>query len=194
MKEKQMACFILVLLIAGMGYGTYYLRQKKQEAQSAAEQAQRQAQSAEDERVQAETSLNNLKRESEGLRGFYRQWLPHFEAVQNVQAGESIVIDAIRSGSVFSLSQRFEEEKGKKDTVIPQIVQAHVVFEDDYSKTVNWIGEIERSLPSARTSRCVITPGDTGNDVHVELTLEIPVFDPREVKAETPEAKPDKQS
>jgi hypothetical protein len=60
---------------------------------------------------------------------------------------------------------------------MPSAVRASIVLEDDYAKTVNWIGEMERKLPLARMTSCRLTGGDNGRQVHAEVILEVPLAD-----------------
>ena len=178
MKDKQAAVFVLILIIVGLAYGTHQMRKKMIDMRDQAEASKLQADSAEAQRLAAEDSLRILKQETDGLREFYRAWLPHLEAVQTPQAGEAKLIDAVKQGGVFSTSQRFENGLANEGNVIPRTLKAQLVFEDEYAKAINWMGQLERLLPTARTSEYIVRRGDSGNDVHISLMLEVPIFDP----------------
>ena len=178
MKDKQAAVFVLILVIVGLAYGTQQMRKKMIDMREQAAAAKLQADSAETQRLAAEDSLRILKEETDPLREFYRAWLPHLESVQTTQAGEAKLIDAVKQGGVFSTSQRFEKGSLNEGNVIPQTLKAQLVFEDEYAKAINWMGQLERQLPTARTSEYVVRRGDSGNDVHISLVLEVPIFDP----------------
>ncbi len=179
MKDKQAAVVLLILVIIGLAYGADQMRKRANEMRSEAEAAKVAADNAETQRLVAEASLRNIKAETDELREFYRSWLPHLEAVQNAQAGEAKVIETIKRGGVFSTSQQFADGTGMADSVIPKTLKAQLVFEDEYSKAMNWMGEMERLLPTARTSEYEVRRGDSGNDVHISLVLEVPIFDPK---------------
>jgi hypothetical protein len=53
---------------------------------------------------------------------------------------------------------------------------ADLVVEDDYSKTLNWLGRLEEAIPTCRIIRCQIVRGDRGNDVHLDLQIQIPIL------------------
>ena len=178
MKDKQAAVFVLILIIVGLAYGTHQMRKKMLGMRAQAEVAKLEADSAETQRLAAEDSLRQLKADTDGLREFYRAWLPHLEAVQSPQAGEAKLIDAVKQGGVFSTSQRFENGPVNEGSVIPRTLKAQLVFEDEYAKAINWMGQLERQLPTARTTEYVVRRGDSGNDVHISLVLEVPIFDP----------------
>ena len=42
---------------------------------------------------------------------------------------------------------------------------ASLTVQDDFAKTLNWLGELERKLPVARVTSCRIKKGDAGNRV-----------------------------
>lgn len=178
MKDKQAAVVILIMLIIGLAYGTNQMHKKMLDMRDQAEMAKMEADDAEAQRLAAEDSLRVLKQETDGLREFYRAWLPHLEMVQSSQAGEGRLIEAVKRGGVFSTSQRFDNGVGEQGTVIPRTLKAHLVFEDEYAKAINWMGQLEKELPTARTSEYVVRRGDSGNDVHISLVLEVPIFDP----------------
>ena len=169
---------MLILIILGLAYGTQQMRNKMVDTRHQTDSAKLQADEAETQRLTVESGLRTLKKDTDDLRDFYRAWLPHFEAVQNPQYGESKVIDAVRRGGVFSTSHRFENGLGMTETVVPTSLKANLVFEDEYAKTLNWMGELERLLPTARTNAFEVRRGDSGNDVHVSIELEMPIFDP----------------
>ncbi len=64
-------------------------------------------------------------------------------------------------------------------------VRASLVLEDQYARTINWLGEIERRLPLARLANCRLTGGNNNTQVHAEISLEVPLAD---LNYATPEA------
>lgn len=178
MKEQQAAVVVLILITLGLAYGTQQMRNKMVDTRQQTESAKLQADESETQRLTVESNLRLLKKDTDDLRAFYRAWLPHFEAVQNPQSGEAKVIDAVKRGGVFSTSQRFENGAGVTETVVPRSLKAKLVFEDEYAKAINWMGELERLLPTARTNGFEVRHADSGNDVHITLELEVPIFDP----------------
>ena len=49
-------------------------------------------------------------------------------------------------------------------------------MQDEYSKTLNWLGELERKLPLARVTTCRLKQGETGRQVSLEIRFEIPMI------------------
>lgn len=178
---------MLILIIVGLAYGTHQMRKKMLDMRAQAESAKMGADGAETQRLVAEDSLRNLRVETDGLREFYRAWLPHLESIQTPQEGEARLIDVVKRGGVFSTSQRFENGVGAEGSVIPKTLKAQLVFEDGYAKALNWMGELESQLPTARTSEYIVRRGDSGNDVHISLVLEVPIFNPAAMQITRPE-------
>jgi len=58
--------------------------------------------------------------------------------------------------------------------------------EDDFIKTLNWLGEIESKLPTARVSSLDIARGQSGNDIHMNVVVDIPLAVPRATPSPTP--------
>ena len=86
-------------------------------------------------------------------------------------------IEIVKSGQVFATSQRTEVLSNDKDNgFIPKRLRAHLIIQDEYSKTLNWLGNLEESLPSSRLSNYRLTRGLSGNDVQLEITLDWPLI------------------
>ncbi|MCP5550099.1 MAG: hypothetical protein H7A53_04315 [Akkermansiaceae bacterium] len=182
-----MACILLMALIAGMIYGTQQMQSRANSARDSLETAKSGAESAEMARRTAEANLLAMDKKTDDLRQIYREWLPHFAAFHSPQEGESRIGELVRQGGVFLLSQRFELKEQKKDAVIPAVLSADLVFEDDYTKTLNWIGQLEEKVPNCRISKCRLTRGDRGNNLHAELRVELPVLSSKVTESESAE-------
>ena len=59
---------------------------------------------------------------------------------------------------------------------ISKTLNAKLVFEDDYVKTLNWLADLDGSLPAIRVSNCKLSKGQSGNDIKMELSLDIPII------------------
>ena len=78
------------------------------------------------------------------------------------------------------MSQGFETIDQSKDGTIAKTLQARLVFEDDYIKTLNWLGNLEGSMPAIRVSSCRLSKGQSGNDIKMELTVDVPIVEDAE--------------
>lgn len=172
-----MACIFLAIFVAMMFFGIQKMRQKKVSMQVQADEARENAEAAETKRKASEIGLIKLRAESEGLRQYFEQWLPYLSSVNNTEQEEQRIIDLVKSGQVFATSQRTELIANSKNSgFIPKRLRANLVIQDEYSKTLNWLGNLEESLPSSRISKYRLTRGLSGNDVQMEVTLDLPLI------------------
>ena len=176
MNNHKVASILILILVGLMGFGVHKLRAKAVTAGNAAEEAKKQAEDAEQQRKIAEIKLKTIDAKTAELRKVYTEWIPHFETFKSARAGEQKISDVVRDGDVFLLSQKFNEQELDKDDLIGYALVADLTVEDDYSKTLNWLGKLEESIPSCRISKCRIERGDRGNNVKVELKIQVPVL------------------
>ena len=171
-----MACVLLLVLIGAMLFGTQKMRNRAVAAQQAAESTKSEAVTAEQAKGVAANTLKMLDAKTTELRKGYDKWLPHFEVFQNPEASEQRIFELVREGNIFLLSQKFEEREVDSESLISRALVATLVVEDEYVKTMNWLGKLEREIPSCRVAKCRMIRGDSGNNVHLELTIQVPVL------------------
>jgi hypothetical protein len=159
------------------------VHQKAVAKRAEAEAADSDANAAKSELEIAETRTTKLRYDSDELRRFLTSWTPHIDRVQTQSEVEESVLASLRNANLLILSQKFEVRENRTTPVIPKIVRASLVLEDDYAKTLNWVGELERRLPLARMMNCRITGGENGRQVHAEISLEVPLVN---LQAELP--------
>lgn len=177
MTNHKTACMILVLLIAGMLYGVNQLRNAAATKAQAAEATRTEAETAEQQAQLAQIQLKTLESKTARLRSIYEEWEPHFKNCKTPQDAEQKIAEVIREGDVFLISQKFDARDLDKTALVSKAVVADLIVEDDYSKTLNWLGRLEESLPSCRITKCNLTRGDRGNNIHLELQVQIPVVE-----------------
>lgn len=176
MRNHQTACILLVVVILGILYGINELRNATNVARNAASAAQLEAEGAEQRAQIAQIQLKTLDSKTSELRQAYEEWKPHFHPFRTAQDAEQRVAELIRNGDIFLISQRFESKEIDRDGLIPQALVGDLVLEDEYAKTLNWLGRLEEALPSCRITRCNLTRGDRGNDIHLEVQIQIPIL------------------
>jgi len=176
MNNHKTACLVLLLLVAGILYGVNQLRNATAAARQKADAKQIQAESAEQQAAMAEIQLKKLDANTAELRRVYAEWKPHFESHRSPRAAEQRIAEVIREGDVFLISQKFESRQFDKNDLISEALVADLVVEDDYTKTLNWLGRLEEAIPSCRITKCNLERGDRGNDIHLELQVQIPVL------------------
>lgn len=175
MNNHKIACAIIGVLTLAMLWGVNQVRAKAQVAKDDRSTAEVQTKGAEQQKMIAEASLQSVDKKTADLRKVYTEWLPHFQSLKNTSDGEQKIAEAVREGDVFLLSQKFKPKK-MKDGFIGNMLEAELVVEDEYSKVINWLGTLEQKIPTCRISKCAITRGDRGNDIHVEMKVEVPVI------------------
>jgi hypothetical protein len=176
MNNHKTACVLLLALITGILYGVNTLRNSTSAARETAQMSQSEAETAEQQAQLANIQLKTLDSKTSELRLVFGEWKPHFEAYRTAQDAEQRIAEVIRDGDVFLISQKFETTEIEKDSIIEEALVADLIVEDDYSKTLNWLGRLEEAIPSCRITRCQILRGDRGNDVRLELQVRIPIF------------------
>lgn len=175
MNGKKLACVVLMIFIGIATYAGQIVHQKATAKRAEAESAESDANAAKSELEIAETRTTKLRYDSDELRRFLTAWTPHVDRIQTQGQVEESILASLRNASMLILSQKFEVRDNRTTPVIPKIVRASLVLEDDYAKTLNWVGELERRLPLARMMSCRITGGENGRQVHAEITLEVPL-------------------
>ena len=176
MNNHKSACLVITMLIIGMLYGVNELRNAANSARDITAEVRTEAESAEQQAQLAQIQLKSLEAKTSDLRTAFAQWQPHFAAFKTAQDAEQRIAEIIREGDVFLISQKFETKEIDSAALISDALVADLVVEDDYSKTLNWLGRLEEAIPSCRIVRCNIKRGDRGNDIHLELKVNIPVL------------------
>jgi hypothetical protein len=165
------------MIVGALAYFGQVGHKKADAKRAEAETAKSEKLKAEDALRLSEIKLTTLKADTEELRRFLQSWTPYAERIQTQSEVEQTVLASLRNANLLVLKQAFESKKSPGQPYMPSAVRASIVLEDDYAKTVNWIGEMERKLPLARMTSCRLTGGDNGRQVHAEVILEVPLAD-----------------
>jgi len=186
MNGKQLACILLLSLIAAIVYGGQMVHKTAEAMLKSARVAEDAAISAESAKKTSEIKLQTVTAESEEILRFLAAWTPNIDSFQTGQDIEEAIQSSIRASSLYVDSQQFETKVSRTSNVLARVIKAAIVVEDEYSKTLNWLGEIEKKVPLARITICRITPGKDPNSVRLELSIEVPIInlnaDPTEDK------------
>lgn len=175
MKEKQVACLVLIILIAGFAFATQKIYRKMSDAKTKATETADAAELAKTQFNMAQQSLTRLKANTKEVRDFHAAWEPHFTATANWQSTEQQLLDSIKDSDIFPEEQRFELLEKKEDALVKQTLRAHLVLQDEYSKVLNWFGYLEETFPTSRVTSCILTRGKAGDNIRIELILDFPV-------------------
>lgn len=183
MNNKHLACTVLGLLIGAMGYWTNASHNKLSVAREAEEMSRAAYDGAVFARSADQRKMIILKKNTEGVRDYLGQWEPHIKQAKNAQFGEALINLRIKQADVITLSQAFETVDYVKGGTIPKTLKARLVFEDDYIKTLNWLANLEGSMPASRVSSCKLSKGQSGNDIKMDLIVDIPILETGETSA-----------
>lgn len=178
MNPKQLACVILLMVIGVMTYTAQIIHKTVATTRAEAEDAETAAVTAENERSTAEIETAVFKANTEDLRRFLRSWLPAIEHVQTQQEAEQNIELSLRERGINLVrSRKTESKQSVGNKLIPKSVITTLTIEEEFAKVLNWLGDIERRLPTARMKVVQITGGSTGTQLKMEVSFETPIFD-----------------
>jgi hypothetical protein len=178
MNPKQLACVILLMIIGAMTYTAQIIHNKVATTRAGAEAAESAAITAENERATAEISTTMFKAETEEVRRFLRSWLPAIEHVQTQQEAEQTIELSLRERGINLVrSRKTESKQTAGNKLIPRSVVTTLTIEEEFAKVLNWLGDIERRLPTARMKVVQITGGNSSSQLKLDVSFETPIFD-----------------
>lgn len=178
MNPKQLACIILLMFIGAMTYTAQIIHNKVNTTREEAQDAEDSAVAMENERSTADIETAVFKANTEDVRRFLRSWLPSIERVQTQQEAEQTIELSLRERGINLVrSKKIELKTVPINKIIPKSVLTTLTIEEEYAKVLNWLGDIERRLPTARMKVVQITGGSTGRQLKMEVSFETPIFD-----------------
>ncbi len=190
MNPKQLACVILLMIIGAMTYTAQMVHNTVGTTRAEAEEAENAAITAENERATAEIETAMFKTDTEDVRRFLRSWLPAIDRLQTQQVAEQTIELSLRERGINLVRERKTELKmAAGNKLIPKSVLTTLTIEEEYAKVLNWLGDIERRLPTARMKVVQITGGSTGRQLKMEVSFETPIFDLAAADADKNKAK-----
>ncbi|MEZ5383874.1 MAG: hypothetical protein R3F13_00005, partial [Prosthecobacter sp.] len=126
----------------------------------------------------SEIEVTMFKTDTEDVRRFLRSWLPVIDRLQTQQEAEQAIELSLRERGINLVRERKTELKNTPaNKIIPKSVLTTLTIEEEYAKVLNWLGDIERRLPTARMKVVQITGGSTGRQLKLEVAFETPIFD-----------------
>jgi hypothetical protein len=186
MTQKHIACLVILFFCIVIAQGISMLNRRTNDMKAGAAKAQRDAEIAASSARSQRLILDDLGRKSADLLDYLKTWEPHLSRLSTPESVEINLNALIKESGLILLAQRFEVTPNKTggavpsaaDATIPQIVRAHLTIEDDFVKSVNWLGDLESKLPSARVSNLQLARGQNGNDVRLALIVDVPLARP----------------
>ena len=125
------------------------------------------------------SALADLQRQSKELLSFIAKWQPYYAVIEEKQAAETGISMKVREAGMLNLSQRYQQVphkiNNKENASLPVLVRATLVFDDNYSTLLNWFGNMEKIKPTMRVGKIALSKGSRGEDLRMELVLEVPL-------------------
>jgi hypothetical protein len=175
MNGKKTACIILVMAIAMMTYIVQIFQQKSNSKRLAAENAEQEALTAQREKEMSEIKVQSTEGKTSELRRFLSEWKTPAERIQTQTEVEETIQASLRMNALVVLSQKFEQTTTEANKIMPKMVKASIVIQDDYAKTMNWVGDLERRLPLCRINSCQVTGAEEARQVQTEINVQVPI-------------------
>jgi len=194
MNGKKIACLLLIMIIAAVVYGTQMMQHAAAAMATEKDTANEEFVTADTECFKQEANLKKRTDQTRELRQFLDTWTPVIGRFQSSQDAEQELMRTIRNNSLLTLSQKFEVRANGTNPLVPKSLLASLTVQDDFPKTLNWLGEIERKLPVARVTSCRLKKGDAGGRVNLEVHLEVPLINLQAVFEEAKKKPTDKSS
>ncbi len=176
MNSKHVACGIVALLILLLVQVTLYVQKSSAKMQQEAEAAQQAENTALLTLNRERAQLSDLRRQSTDLIRFLKTWQPYFQTIDNPQSAEVNFTMRVKESNLVNLSQRFEQTGVKGNASVPTAMRAFLIFEDDYVRLLNWLGQIEATQPTIRVSSIHLTKGSRASDLRMEIVLDQPLI------------------
>jgi hypothetical protein len=175
MNGKKLACVVLMMILAGIAYGAQIMQKRSKAMQEEAEIAQSDATNAETAHKLVETEIKQLQFKTQHLRQFLKDWAPTVKLIQSIQDAEQALQSIVRNSNILTLSQKSDSRDNRESPMVPKFLQGTLVVQDEYVKTMNWLGELERKIPLMRITSCRLKQGETGRQVNLEIRFDIPI-------------------
>ena len=181
MNNKHIACGIVALFIVVLVQLTLWVQGNRTKVQNEADAAQQAETDASALLNQQKSQLSELRRQSTDLIEFLRIWQPYFTTIDTtidnaLRSAEVNLSMRIKDANLVNLAQKFDSTSLKGNSSIPNTMRAFLTFEDDYSRLMNWLGDLEVKMPTVRTTSARLSKGTRANDLRMEIVLEQPML------------------
>lgn len=179
MNAKQLGIVVVLLgILLFVQVGQYF--QNKAKVLNKEAEAAGQEEVALVTQLQAEKDVyEDLQRQSKDLLEFVSKWEPYFAVLEEQQAAETSISMKVRETDMLNLSQRYQQVPHKINNMpnksLPILMRANLVFDDNYAMLLNWVGMMEKIRPTMRVGRLVLSKGSRGEDLRMDVTLDVPL-------------------
>lgn len=175
MNNKHLAAILVGLMAVVFLQGIMEFRKRLTKLETELAEAEGTATTAELQLNTEKSLLNSTQTKSQPTLDYMKAWTDTLVGIDSQEAAEARIAARVKDAELVTLSQRFELVEGKGGAV-ERIVRANFTFEDDFAKTLNWLGNIEQEIPAIRVSNIKIVRGEGANDIRAQLTLDLPLL------------------
>lgn len=179
MNNKMVGCILLLVAALVVFQVGMSIRSGATTAESAAESAGGEEVSLQTQLTGKRAQLVELKESSQQLLGLISKWKPWFALTKDRSGAEAGMTMKVRSSKLLNISQRYQAVphivNGKPADSLPILIRSSLVFEDQFRDLLNWVGDMEKTKPTMRVSKVEMTKGSRGEDIRMEMVLEIPL-------------------
>lgn len=179
MNSKQLGMIVVLVAIVVLLQLGQSFRGKARALDEAASAAAKEEAGLTTQLTAEKDVYTDLQRQSKDLLEFVQKWIPYFAVIEEQQAAETGISMKVREAEMLNLSQRYQQIphkiNNKDNASLPILMQANLVFDDSYSKLLNWIGMMEKIKPTMRVGRLALAKGSRGDDLRMDVTLEVPL-------------------
>ncbi len=177
MKDKQLACVVVVMAIAACFFGIMKMQAKLQDARKKAEGARTTAENTQRQRINAANAYKSLQEKSRDKISYYEIWKPAFESYPNTNAVTTQIQKLMTDSRVDPFNEGFNPQGYKdKHGIIKQIQRASLIFQGDYATLFNWLGQVEQLMPTSRISSCRVRKATGDAEIRMEVTIDVPTM------------------
>ena len=175
MNNKHIAALLVGLAILGVVQGTLTVKKNLAAVQTAEQKARTDAQNASTQVQKEQLDLQNLRNSTRQLITFLDAWEPFFTTINTPEGAELAISTRLKEDNLMTLAQRYQPGGVQGSTAIPRSMRANLTIEDDFARTLNWLGRVEQQIPTLRIATMRLAKGQLANDVRIELVTEIPL-------------------
>jgi hypothetical protein len=185
MNPKQLACLILCVISAAVFYFGQTWHKNVLKVQQDATAAEDDAKRAENDLQVAETMLTTVKHNSQEVRRFFDGWRSHILKYQTEQEIEAAIEYSLRDKGITLIRGRKSETKpvAATDAIGGKFFLTTISIEDDYSKVMNWFGDIEKKIPLSSVLSCNFKGGSNLRQIQLTVSLAVPIWQMKSITA-----------
>ncbi|MEZ5301622.1 MAG: hypothetical protein R3F11_13370 [Verrucomicrobiales bacterium] len=179
MNNKHLACTLIGGLIALMLWGTLQMFKKQGLKVQEAQNAKQVAESTKVACGAAKAALEVVDNNSRDLRDYLSQWDIELrdQTFEVAQAKMEQQISGQNTQLTFLRRDTADRKPFSKDGYVRETVNANLTLEDDFVKSLAWLGDTEATMITSRVHSCRIKKGQAADRIHMEITIMTPIVD-----------------